>query len=244
MQTLQNLSEPLKKMNFRLVLLFVQIYIHISFFLGLYYFNVWYILLSLIICHLIFSGLCGTVFFHRVVTHKNTINPIIENILLWLSTLGASGSALGWAATHRAHHRYSDTEKDPHSPKHLGLLKTYWYSSANESSIRYVPDLLKKKKYLFQHKYYFLLLSIFHLLFISLFSYEIYWTVCIVPAFLMWFTGSIINCFGHDSNGPINNNLLGLFLVGEGWHKNHHEYASNPQFGKYDLGYLIYRMIR
>lgn len=231
-------------MNFRIVLLLAQIYIHINFLLGILFFNVWFIVISLIVCHLIFSGLCGTVFFHRVVTHKNRINPLAENILLFLSTLGVSGSALGWAATHRSHHKYSDTEKDPHSPKHLGLVKTYWYSSADSKSIRFVPDLLRKNNYLFQHKHYFSLLLVLHVLTLLTFDYSVYWAVCIVPAFVMWFTGSIVNCFGHDKNGPINNSLLGILLLGEGWHKNHHDVASNPRFGKFDLGYLLYRWVK
>lgn len=231
-------------MNFRLVLLLAQIYIHINFLIGLLFFNVWFIVISLLVCHLIFSGLCGTVFFHRVVTHKNRINPLAENILLFLSTLGISGSALGWAATHRSHHKYSDTEKDPHSPKHLGLVKTYWYSSADSKSIRFVPDLLHKNNYLFQHKHYFSLLLVLHVLTFLTFDYSVYWAVCIVPAFVMWFTGSIVNCFGHDKNGPINNSWLGILLLGEGWHKNHHDVASNPRFGKFDLGYLLYRWVK
>lgn len=244
MKIILNLLKQFQKMNFRLVLLLTQIYIHVNFFIGLLLFDFWFITVSLIVCHLIFSGLCGTVFFHRVVTHKNRINPVMENILLFLSTLGASGSALGWAATHRAHHKYSDTEKDPHSPKYMGLIKTYWYSSADSKSIRFVPDLLREKKYLFQHKHYFLLLLFLHLTIFFAFGYSTYWVLCIIPAFVMWFTGSIVNCFSHNKNGPVNNYLLGIFLLGEGWHKNHHNSASNPRFGKFDLGYLLYKGIK
>ena len=233
------------KMNFRLVLLFSQILIHIVFLYGLYKFDIEFSIIAIIIAQIVFSGFCGTVFFHRVVTHKNKINPVFENILLVLSTIGMSGSALGWAATHRAHHRFSDTDQDPHSPRHVGYIKTYWYSSAGPSSMRYVPDLLRNKKYLFQHKHYFLINLIFHLLVFFTMSFQWYWALCIVPGFVMWFTGSITNCLSHNANGPRNNLLLGILMAGEGWHKNHHLDPANPSFkSKLDWGNWIYKLIK
>lgn len=231
-------------MNFKTLLLF-QIYIHIFFVVGLIQFVSLSNILIILLFHIIFSGLCGTVFYHRVVTHKNLIKSFFENLLLILSTIGMSGSALAWAATHRQHHKFSDTEKDPHSPKYKGYLRTYWYSSAGPWSIRYVPDLLRNKKYLFQHNYYFHINILYHLIIFITTPIEIYWLLCIVPGFLMWFTGSIINCFSHATTGPINNTILGILTLGEGWHKNHHNQASNIRFNSnLDLGYFLYKLIK
>ena len=228
----------------RKILLIMQILVHCCFLAGLFFVDVYWAVFSIVVCHIIFVGACGTVLFHRVIAHKNKINPLAEKILLALSTIGISGSAIAWAGTHRMHHRFSDTPRDPHSPKTHGLLRTYWYSSGNEEIIRYVPDLLRKKDYLFQHRHYFKILLIFHTTVLLTCSFPIYWTVCIVPAFLMWFAGSMINCFGHDSNGPANSNILGLLFGGEGWHKNHHDNPASTQFNnKYDLGSLIYNLL-
>ena len=232
-------------MNFRLILLISQIYIHILFFYGLYNFSATFTIPVIVVSHIIFSGICGTVFFHRVVAHKNSIKPIYENLLLAISTIGLSGSALAWVATHRMHHRYSDTIRDPHCPKYNGLLKTYFYSSADSSSIRYVVDLLKDKRYTLQHKYYFHINIVYHTLLFVMLPFHLYWMACIVPGFVMWFTGSIINCFSHNSSGPTNNDILGFLFAGEGWHKNHHLHASNPQFNiKYDWGYKFYTLLK
>jgi|GEM_PF-1386449 stearoyl-CoA desaturase (delta-9 desaturase) len=231
-------------MNFRLVLLFAQILIHVVFVYGLFKFSLTSTLPVIILCQIIFAGLCGTVFFHRVVTHKNKINPIAENILLALSTIGLSGSALAWAATHRTHHRFSDTEKDPHSPKHIGYFKTYWYSSADATSLRYVPDLLRKKAFLFQHRYYFQINLVYHLIVLFTMPFYVYWAICIVPGFVMWFTGSVTNCLSHDIRGPRNNALLGIAMAGEGWHKNHHTDPSNPSFkSNLDWGHWLYKLV-
>ena len=45
--------------------------------------------------------------------------------------VGAQGSIWHWAAWHRAHHKYSDTAKDPHDPtrglfySHIGWFMRY-----------------------------------------------------------------------------------------------------------------------
>lgn len=232
-------------MNFKIVLLLFQIYVHILFVLGFIYLDFIYVILVTVILHLLFSGLCGTVFFHRVAAHKNKINPIIEKILLALSTIGLSGSAIAWVATHRAHHRFSDTLKDPHSPKHIGYLRSYWYSSAGPESMRYVIDLLKDKRYLFQHNHYFKINLAYHAIVFAIAPFHIYWAMCIVPGFVMWFTGSMVNCFSHDNSGPRNNFLMGVVFAGEGWHKNHHSDAKNPSFQhSLDWGYYIFRAIK
>jgi stearoyl-CoA desaturase (delta-9 desaturase) len=217
-------------MNPRQKLLMIQIYAHILFVLGLFFLPLTISIPAVIISQIVYVGICGTAFFHRAVSHKQSINPLVEKILILLSWIGMSGSALAWAGTHRKHHRYSDTEKDPHSPKHHSRLKTYWYSSGAEDIIRYVPDLLRKPWYLFQHKYYFKVLLILHVLGILFLSFTYYWALLIVPAFLMWFSGSLINIFCHDDKGPVNVSILGYFSGGEGWHKNHHEEPANPSF--------------
>ena len=232
-------------MNQRLTLLLIQIYIHILFFVGLFLLPLTFSLAVIVACQIIFVGLCGTVYYHRVVTHKNPIKPLIEKILLFLSWIGCSGSAMAWAATHRMHHRYSDTENDPHSPKHAGKLKTYWWSSGSKKSIRYVPDLLRKPLYVWQHAHYFKLLLVYHVLGLIFLPLSMYWALCVVPGFCMWFAGSMTNIFGHDENGPVNNNLMGYAFAGEGWHKNHHDFGSSIQFNKHgDWGYMIYRLIK
>lgn len=217
-------------MNFRKALLFIQLYAHLIFFIGLFMLPLYFTIPVIIVSQIIYVGMCGTAFFHRTLSHKNQIHPTIEKILLLLSWIGASGSAIGWVGTHRKHHRYSDTEKDPHSPVHHGILKTYWYSSGNEDVIRYVPDLLRKPLFLFQHQHYFKVLILLHIITILVLPFEWYWCLLIAPAFLMWFAGSTINLFCHDKTGPINVPILGYINAGEGWHKNHHDQPANQSF--------------
>lgn len=44
----------------------------------------------------------------------------VELVLIYLSTIAAVASPISWAVHHSAHHRYTETEHDPHSPSVLG----------------------------------------------------------------------------------------------------------------------------
>lgn len=234
----------LKYFDFKQLLLATQLYIHAAFLIGLVLIPVDMILPSLIISHIIYVGLCGTVFYHRIVTHRNKINDKLSKFLMLLSWLGASGSLIGWAGTHRKHHTFSDTERDPHSPKYLGYIKTYWWSSGGNDIVKFVPDLLRNPWYLWQHKNYFNVLFLAHGLGLIFLPWAWYWCIMIVPGFLMWFGGSMTNCFSHNKQGPNNNILLGLLFGGEGWHKNHHNDPANASFGhRLDWGNWIYKLI-
>jgi len=218
-------------MTFKKTLILSQIYIHIFFIWGLFNNPLAFTLPVIILSHIVYVGLCGTLFFHRTVSHRNEILPVPEKILLLLSWLGAVSSAMAWAGVHRKHHRFSDTLKDPHSPIILGKFRAYWQMSGNDADVlKYVPDLLRRPLYVFQHKYYFPVLFTIHLMGLIILPLELYWAILIVPGFLMWFSGSMINIYCHDKNGPVNVLILSLIGGGEGMHKNHHDQPSNPSF--------------
>jgi stearoyl-CoA desaturase (delta-9 desaturase) len=220
------------------------LYIHALFFIGLFIVPWEIAVIGIIVSQIIYVGFCGTSFFHRIVAHKNYINPVTEKIMIILSWVGLSGSAIAWAGTHRKHHRFSDSEKDPHCPIHQGKLKAYWYSSGSSDIVKYIPDLLRKDWYRFQHNYYFRVALLAHLLGWIFLPFTAYWLLLVVPAFLMWFAGSTINIFCHDRTGPKNLKFLGLLHAGEGWHKNHHTDPKSIDFGhRFDWGKYTYRIL-
>ena len=59
---------------------------------------------------------------HRRFAHNQfQTSKTFEVISLFLSMLAFSRSPVGWIGAHRIHHKFSDTEKDPHSPTHKGF---------------------------------------------------------------------------------------------------------------------------
>ena len=62
--------------------------------------------------------------FHRLLTHGSFEAPKwLKYILTVCGILALQQSSIEWVATHRQHHAYADTDKDPHSPK-----KGFWWS--------------------------------------------------------------------------------------------------------------------
>ena len=70
-----------------------------------------------------YLSLCSqTLFLHRYASHGYySLTPFgekIGHILTWLTQGSSYLSPYAYGILHKAHHSYSDTEKDPHSPHH------------------------------------------------------------------------------------------------------------------------------
>jgi fatty-acid desaturase len=214
--------------------------------------NQWIITLLM---YFVLITLGGTVAFHRLLSHRSfKCDKIYEYVFTILGTIGGNGSSITWAAIHREHHRYSDTDLDPHRTS-KGFLKVQFLSMLETPSFRYVPDLLRSKFHLFLHKNYWLVNLCFVGL-VSLIDIEAILYAYLVPTILVWHGGSLINTINHrygyrnfkTKDNSVNNVILGYLTSGEGWHNNHHAEPANTKFGKkwweFDLGYIIIRAIK
>src|ERR1700719_2302050 len=96
----------------------------------------------------IWHALGVTVGYHRFISHRSfsCFKPI-EYFFVLAGYLAFEGSPIWWATIHRAHHRFADTEFDPHSPKyglknaHVGWL-TRGYQSHTDPHVL-CKDLFK-----------------------------------------------------------------------------------------------------
>lgn len=99
----------------------------------------------------------------------------VKYTLLFFATGCFQMSCLEWCNDHRAHHRYTDTEKDPYTIKkgfwwaHMGWL--VWHREPPKSDIR---DLESDPIMRFQDNYY-PLLSLFQGLLLPTLVAGIYW---------------------------------------------------------------------
>ena len=97
-----------------------------------------------------------TVGFHRYFTHGSfKANRGLRIALAIAGSMAVEGPLVRWVADHRRHHRYSDTEGDPHSPWRYGdtvpaLLKGLWWAhmgwmfdEEQTPQHKYAPDLIK-----------------------------------------------------------------------------------------------------
>lgn len=193
------------------------------------------------------SGLGIAVGFHRVYSHKtHKLKPWLDNLVLVLGTLGGQGSSVSWVAVHRGyHHRFSDTEKDLHSPVN-GFWNSFigWYWSLTPETInhKYAAELLRRPLHVFVHKNYLNLLTLFILVLTNI----TLWTGIPVAQVYLAVLGlslvqdNLVNTLCHQPwlgyrNFRLNDNsnnfwLLGYFGWGQGWHENHHALPGKFSF--------------
>ena len=95
-----------------------------------------------------------TMGYHRYWSHHAfKCNKVIEYVMMFFAHVMMIGPAITWAANHREHHRYADTEKDPHSPHYRGWLLAYFGQVLININFKYARDLLKQKLCRDQVKY-------------------------------------------------------------------------------------------
>ncbi|WP_327357647.1 acyl-CoA desaturase [Streptomyces sp. NBC_01304] len=103
----------------------------------------------------VLTGLGITVGFHRLLTHRSfTAAPALRLLLGVAGSMSFQGDVIGWVATHRRHHAFTDRPGDPHSPfrygtgvrgQFRGLVHAHvgWLFAGDSSPAdRYAPDLL------------------------------------------------------------------------------------------------------
>ena len=149
-----------------------------------------------------------------------------------------AGPVLTWASAHRMHHYFSDTEKDPHSPKHMPAWKVYFGFWGEALSI--LPRSLKKLSnntvYMFFYRYYFWLQVACGLVMFAISPYLFLFGFCF-PVVLALHGFGLVNWLTHSKDEVQNSALSNILTGGEGWHKNHHENPGNWRIGmnKYQL---------
>ena len=211
-------------------------------------------------------------FLHRYAAHQVfTMSKTTERItfvLTWLFQGSSYLSAYGYGIMHRIHHAYTDTEKDPHSPKYdANMFAMMWktktiYQDINKQRIaiekrftKNVPQWTKFDQFA-SSRFSRVLWIIFYCLFFAYFVTS-WWQWLLLPiAFLMApIHGAIINWFGHICgyvNYKMTNTSKNLFpfdflMMGEGYHNNHHKHASKANFGvkwhEVDVTYLIIKLL-
>jgi stearoyl-CoA desaturase (delta-9 desaturase) len=175
--------------------------------------------------------------YHRYFAHRSyKTTKFKERLLLIWGTLVGVGSCLSWVGVHRTHHRYTDTDKDPHSPNNIGIIRVWLTLWADNWHIdpSMVKDLLRDKLQMFLHRNYFKVMLSW-ILFLGLTSYLLNSFVPIVvlfalPSALTIFVSGITNALGHrygyrtfeTDECSTNQHTPRWLLLNAGLHNNHH----------------------
>jgi len=192
------------------------------------------------------SGLGIAVGFHRIYSHQTyDPKPWLDKLILACGTLACQSSSLTWVAIHIGyHHKYADTERDPHTPT-KGILHAFlkWtvYITPQTINHRYAVRLLKKPLHVWVHAHYFKIIWAFVVASTLLFGWKFTLYGYCIAAGISILQDNLVNVLGHwPSLGyrnfetkDVSSNFipLGYLGWGQGWHNNHHHDPRSFDFG-------------
>jgi stearoyl-CoA desaturase (delta-9 desaturase) len=197
--------------------------------------------------------------YHRYFSHRSyRLGRPAQLVMAFGGLTAVQKGPLWWAATHRTHHRWADTDRDPHSP-----LKGFWWSHVGwVMSTRYdrydpdaVADLARfpELRFLDRHDW----IGPWAL---ALTSYLVGgWSGLVVGFFgstvVLWHATFAVNSVAHlvgrrryaTRDTSRNSVAVALLTMGEGWHNNHHHYPTSARQGfawyELDVTFLVLRVL-
>ena len=211
--------------------------------------------------------------YHRYFAHRTyKTSRFFQFSLAFLGSSAAQKGPLWWAANHRHHHLYSDTENDVHSPTQQG----FWWSQVGwilcnkykDTKLNLVKDLAKFPELRFLNRHHLIapvILAVFMTGLGMMLNYYfpalntsgfqmLIWGFFISTTFLYHSTftvNSLTHVFGRqrfDTGDDSKNNLfIALLTMGEGWHNNHHRFPASERQGFYwweiDMSHYTLRIL-
>ncbi|XP_072949818.1 acyl-CoA Delta-9 desaturase-like [Epargyreus clarus] len=185
---------------------------------------------------------------HRLFAHRSfKATPLLKAILIVFQTLAGQNSVYIWCRDHRLHHRYSDTDADPHNSKrgfffsHVGWLMMRKHPCLKELGKRIdMSDLEADWMVMFQKEYYYYLYFFIAFL-IPIIVPWYYFGESLTKALLVcyffryviqlngtWLVNSAAHLYGtrpYDKNlQPVESWFVSFISFGEGWHNYHHTF--------------------
>jgi stearoyl-CoA desaturase (delta-9 desaturase) len=162
-----------------------------------------------------------------------------------------------WIRNHRTHHRYTDTNADPHNAKrgfffsHIGWVMMKHHPAVKEYG-KYVDvsDLAKDPVIRFADKHFALLMITLTFIFpflLPIYGWNESWTVALTAVFFryLWVLHATcsVNSFAHiwgyrpydRAIEPKENLMVSMFAFGEGWHNYHHCFPWDYKASEYGL---------
>lgn len=207
------------------------------------------------------AGIGITLGFHRLAAHRSFQTPKwLEYLLIFCGTLACEGGPISWIGLHRIHHKYSDSEPDPHDSN-----KGFWWSHigwmvvknpADQFVPQYIKDIGDDPFYNFCEKYFIAIQTVLGLFLFFLGGWPfVIWGIfvrLVVVFHCTWFVNSATHKFGYKSHESNDNSKncwwVALLSFGEGWHNNHHAYQYSARHGlqwwEIDLTWMTIQLLQ
>eukprot|EP00587_Corethron_hystrix_P007979 CAMPEP_0113326862 /NCGR_PEP_ID=MMETSP0010_2-20120614/18844_1 /TAXON_ID=216773 ORGANISM="Corethron hystrix, Strain 308" /NCGR_SAMPLE_ID=MMETSP0010_2 /ASSEMBLY_ACC=CAM_ASM_000155 /LENGTH=332 /DNA_ID=CAMNT_0000187415 /DNA_START=180 /DNA_END=1178 /DNA_ORIENTATION=- /assembly_acc=CAM_ASM_000155 len=204
------------------------------------------------------SGFGITVGVHRLWSHRSYEAAFpVRLILMLANSIANQGSIYHWARDHRVHHKFSETDADPHNATrgfffaHMGWLFVKKHPAVIAAGRELdFSDLLEDSCVMFQKKldpWFTLYMCYVMPAQVAVHWWgEDFWNAMWVAGALRyaavlhftWLVNSAAHLMGDHPydvlSYPAENPFVSFFAVGEGWHNWHHKYPfdySASEFG-------------
>ncbi|KYN06486.1 Acyl-CoA Delta(11) desaturase, partial [Cyphomyrmex costatus] len=191
------------------------------------------------------GGMGSTAGVHRLWTHKAyKAKWQLRTILAVFYASAGMNNIYEWVRDHRIHHKYTDTNADPHNSNrgfffsHVGWLMMKKHSDVIEKGRQVdMSDILADPIAVFSIKYFSILKFTFAFLLpvmLPVYGWNETWYRAFVSQIIryvvllnvIWSVNSAAHIWGskpYDANiNPTENRWVSFFSHGEGWHNYHH----------------------
>ncbi|MEL6108541.1 MAG: acyl-CoA desaturase [Planctomycetota bacterium] len=210
--------------------------------------------------------------YHRLLTHSGMKTYTwFKYVLAGVGCLAGEGPPMDWVADHRKHHKHSDQDGDPHSPRegawwsHMLWLAFHTHNGEREAYMkRWAPDMYKLRgmhwmTYLFMPIHFVsgaILLGVgWWIGGAELGVSFLVWGLFVRLVGVLhstWLVNSASHMWGYrnyeTTDDSRNNWLVAILAYGEGWHNNHHAHPRMAVHGhkwwEFDITWQAIRLFR
>lgn len=204
---------------------------------------------------------------HRYWTHRSYKAKLPLRIFFAGGYYGSGMFKLRrWIKLHRMHHKYSDTDADPHN-----INRGFWFAHIGWFLLPKHPEFMKKLKEIdmydinadsvvtFGDKHFVILTILLTFILptlvpVYLWKESWYWAIisqCFIRYIFLIHNQCLVNSFAHlygykpydRSIKPVDSKLVQILSTGEGWHNFHHVFPWDYRAGevaKIDFNFTMY----
>ncbi|KAH3863249.1 stearoyl-CoA desaturase 5-like [Dreissena polymorpha] len=198
---------------------------------------------------------------HRLWSHRSYKARLPLRIFLAvLNSMSFQNDVIEWARDHRVHHKYSETDADPHNAKrgfffsHVGWLLVRKHPEVkNKGKQLDISDLLADPVLRIQRKFYLPSVALFCFILPTIVPWY-FWGESLMTSYFIcaifryciglnatWLVNSAAHLWGwrpYDVGiNPSENYIVTLFALGEGFHNYHHTFPQD--YATTEFGWLL-----
>ncbi|KAL0274799.1 UNVERIFIED_CONTAM: hypothetical protein PYX00_002838 [Menopon gallinae] len=240
------------------------LYLHVTAVYGLFLLLTGHVMLYTFVWNIslgIFAALGVTAGAHRLWAHKAySARWPLRVILALLQAMAFQNHIYEWVRDHRVHHKFTDTNADPHNAKrgfffsHIGWLMVKKHPDVKiKGATVDMSDMTRDWVVMWQKRTYFFLMPFMCFIMPTIVPIFVWneenWTAWYSTIFrytlglnFTWLVNSAAHIWGtkpYDKDiSPMENKTVGVIALGEGWHNYHHVFPWDykaAELGNYSV---------